>query len=165
MIKRYNQFVNERVNEEFEGEFPDTNQQESELAARELEGELDEFEGEVSDNLDMEEEEQMEEEGGDLYQRKLQELANILGTEVEDGKLMYDGKKIIFPSETEMYHVGNKKFKTADEVVNFLEGGSNEIKADEPAVEPEMNLEEEPELELQESKSYRNSRKFNKRKK
>lgn len=159
MIKRYNQFVNERVNEEFEEEFPDTNQQESDLAARDLEGELDEFEDVPNDSLDTEEE-QMEEEGGDLYQRKLEELANLLGTNVEDGKIMYDGKKIIFPSETEMYHVDNKKFKTADEVVNYLEGGSNV----EAAVEPEMSLEEEPELQLQESKSYRNSRKFNKRK-
>lgn len=150
MIKKYNQFVNERVNEEFEEEFPDTNQQESDLAARDLEEEIDEFEDVPNDSLDTEEE-QMEEEGGDLYQRKLEDLANLLGTEVVDGKIMYDGKKIIFPSETEMYHVGNKKFKTAEEVVSFLEG-SNEV----PVSEPEM--------QLQESKSYRNSRKFNRRK-
>ena len=164
MIKRYNQFVNERVNEEFEEEFDeiDTNQQESDLAARDLEEELGETD--VEANFD-DEEEQMEEEGGDLYQSKLQEVATKLGVEVEDGKVMYNGKKIIFPSETEMYHVGGKKFKTSDEVVDYLEGSTDLENTPNMEIGEESNdLVEEPEMELQESKSYRNTRKFNKRK-
>lgn len=146
MIKKYGQFVNTRVNEEFEQEFDeiDTNQQELGL-----EDELDNIETE--DSFD-DEEEQMEEEGGDIYQSRLKEVAGKLGVEVEDGKVMYNGKKIIFPSETEMYHVGGKKFKTADEVVNYLESENTEVP------------QEEMELELQESKSYKTTRKFNRRK-
>lgn len=162
MIKKYNQFVNQRLNEEFDEEFDeiDTNQQESDLANRDLEQEMGDFEDVEISDFDGEEEEQPEEESGDIYQSKLQELADALGAEVEDGKIMYDGKKIIFPSETEMFHVDGKKFKTADEVVNYLNGSIEE--------RPEMervpsDLVEEPEMELQESKSYRNSRKFNKR--
>ena len=162
MIKKYNQFVNQRLNEEFDEEFDeiDTNQQESDLANRDLEQEMGDFEDVEISDFGGEEEEQPEEESGDIYQSKLQELADALGAEVEDGKIMYDGKKIIFPSETEMFHVDGKKFKTADEVVNYLNGSIEE--------RPEMervpsDLVEEPEMELQESKSYRNSRKFNKR--
>ena len=39
---------------------------------------------------------------------------------VEDGKVRYEGKEIIFPSETEMYHVDRKKFETIEEVLNYL---------------------------------------------
>ena len=125
MIKRYNQFVEERINEELDIDAEiDTNEQEAELAERDLEQELDEFEGEgeIEGNLDYDEEEQMEEEGGDIYAARLQEVADKLGCEVTGSKVMCDGKKIMFPSETEMYHVDNKKFKTADEVVEYLRG-------------------------------------------
>jgi len=163
MIKKYNQFLNERLGEEFEEEFPDTNQQESDLAARDLEGEISDFGDETSANLDMEEEEQPEEEG-DIYQSRLQELANNLGVEVEDGKIMYNGKKIIFPSETEMYHVDNKKFKTSQEVISYLEGGSVEGGSIHRPQLPKNEIpQEEMELELQESKSYKYTRKFNKK--
>lgn len=164
MIKRYNQFVNGRVNEEFEQEFEqefdeiDTNQQESDLASRDLEEEMSEFEEEQP------EEEQPEEEGGDLYQSRLQEVANALGVQVENGKVMYNGKKIIFPSETEMYHVGGKKFKTAEEVINYLEGDSMENQEKMERVPSDLVENPEMELELQESKSYRNTRKFKRRK-
>jgi len=162
MIKKYNQFVSERINEEFDQEFDeiDTNQQESDLAARDLEEEMAGMEDENRFN-DFEEEEQPEEEG-DIYQNRLQELADALGVEVEDGKVMYNGKKIIFPSETEMFHVDGKKFKTAEEVVNYLEG-SVEERPDMERVPSDLVEDPEMELELQESKSYKNTRKFNKR--
>lgn len=156
MIKRYNQFVKENMDlntgfEEEEGDF-----------SPELGDELgyDEEEGQNVVTDEYEEEEQPEEEG-DIYQNKLQELSSALGTEVEDGKIMYNGKKIIFPSETEMFHVDGKKFKTVEEVVNYLEGSE-----ERPSTQMERDLVEEPEmeLELQESKSYKNTRKFNKRK-
>jgi len=156
MIKRYNQFVKENMDlntgfEEEEGDF-----------SPELGDELgyDEEEGQNIVTDEYEEEEQPEEEG-DIYQNRLQELSSALGTEVEDGKIMYNGKKIIFPSETEMFHVDGKKFKTVEEVVNYLEGSE-----ERPSTQMERDLVEEPEmeLELQESKSYKNTRKFNKRK-
>lgn len=156
MIKKYNQFVKENMDlntgfEEEEGDF-----------SPELGDELgyDEEEGQNVVTDEYEEEEQPEEEG-DIYQNRLQELSSALGTEVEDGKIMYNGKKIIFPSETEMFHVDGKKFKTVEEVVNYLEGSE-----ERPSTQMERDLVEEPEmeLELQESKSYKNTRKFNKRK-
>jgi hypothetical protein len=157
MIKKYSQFVSKRVNEEFEQEFDefDTNQQDSDIE---------------SDNIEVEnrfgEEEQMEEEGGDIYQSRLKEVADKLGVEVEDGKVMYNGKKIIFPSETEMYHVDGKKFKTSDEVVKHLEQGTTKSNSDRlPKFNNKQVPKEEMELELQESKSYKNTRRFkNKRK-
>jgi hypothetical protein len=87
-----------------------------------------------------------------------------LGVEVEDGKIMYNGKKIIFPSETEMYHVDNKKFKTSQEVISYLEGGSVEGGSIHRPQLPKNEIpQEEMELELQESKSYKYTRKFNKK--
>jgi len=183
MIKKYNQFVNERVNEEFSDidneENIDTNQQEAELANNDLEDELNDFESEVEDSEEQvsSEEEEMEEEGGDVFASKLQEVADKLGSEVTNGKVEYNGQKIIFPSETEMFHVGNKKFKTADEVVSFLEGDSDRnadeeadnMKLDTPPSEmgegeadreaDEMD-EDERYSNMRESKSYKNTRKF-----
>jgi hypothetical protein len=107
MIKRYNQFV-KQVNENIEE--PSFEETEGRLAAQDLEAELDNFE------------EEEEEEAGDIYQKRLQEVADLLGVEVIDNKVIFNNEEIIFPSETEMYHVGKKKFKTADEVVKYLQG-------------------------------------------
>lgn len=128
MIKRYNQFV-KGVNENIdESSFEET---EGKLAAQDLEDENDykdlSMYNPYYDDKDSVEEE--EEEAGDIFQNKLQELASLLGEEVEDGKVIHNGKEIIFPSETEMYHVEKKKFKTAEEVVNYLSmGQKNESK-------------------------------------
>lgn len=109
MIKRYNQFVNGRINENIE-------EVEADLDT-DLEQDLDQ----ELDNLPAEDiEEEEEEEAGDIYANRLQEVAELLGTQVEGGKVNFEGKEIIFPSETEMYHVDKKKFKTAQEVVNYL---------------------------------------------
>lgn len=107
MIKRYNQFV-KQVNENIEE--PSFEETEGRLAAQDLEAELDNFE------------EEEEEEAGDIYQKRLQEVADLLGVEVIDNKVIFNNEEIIFPSETEMYHVGKKKLKTADEVVKYLQG-------------------------------------------
>jgi hypothetical protein len=130
MIKRYNQFIKE--NDEFMEE-PSFEETEGRLAEEDLEQEPIQSE-----------EAGEEEEAGDIYTNRLKELAEKLGTEVVDGKIDYNGQTIIFPSETEMYHVGKKKFKTADEVVEFLEGSENKT---QELPEPE---------EVAESKSYKN---------
>ena len=99
MIKRYNQFVKQRINENID---------------------MEEEVMEMEDEMDSEMED--EEEGFDIYKTKMEELAKMLGTEVDEtNKISYEGKEIIFPSETEMYHVDKKKFKTAQEVVDYLE--------------------------------------------
>jgi hypothetical protein len=112
-----------------------------------------------------------EEEGGEYQgQILLNQLANELGTEVEaDGSINYEGKKINFFSETEKFHVDNKKFSTAEEVVAYL-GGSNEAPEhthnheheEEPSFdETEGDLARrdlEDEIGAFESKSYRHTR-------
>lgn len=144
MIKKYNQFVKENIDEEIIDDI-DTNQQEAELANRDLEEEfadVEEFdevpvrsednltdtqviiddEEEFTDEPELEEDgfEGEEEEGGDIYTNKLRELANDLGAEVVGNKINYEGKTIIFPSETEKYHVDKKKFRTKEEILNYL---------------------------------------------
>ena len=164
MIKKYKQFIKEDF---------DTNQQESDLANRDLEDEyadipddeLDigyedqdgnavdkdgnpsleeppslgnkpfrqddpnasDFQG--GDRFDTEEHTPLEEEGyegeeeedeGDVYINSLQDLANELGNEVVDKAIQYEGKTIIFPSETEKFHVDRKKFNTLEEVLKYL---------------------------------------------
>lgn len=120
MIKKYNQFIKENDDFMEESSFEET---EARLAAEDLEKEMDTFNNEPDNS------EEFEEEVEDLYASKLQELADKLGTEVVNGKVEYKGKTIIFPSETDMYHVDDKKFETSDDVVNYLEGGLNESKS------------------------------------
>jgi hypothetical protein len=115
-----------------------------------------------------------EEEGNDVYTANLQKLASMLGTEVEDNSINYEGHKIIFPSETEMYHiVGDKnKFKTAQEVIDYLESSTSSKMTPEEENEMTGEIEGERNIGLDdidedefekgddafESKSYRVSR-------
>jgi hypothetical protein len=163
MIKRYNQFVKERIDENideeedlgfathdgsFDGDDSDFDEMDDEISnSRELPIEVEE------DNFGEE-----EEEGGDIYSAKMNQLAQVLGTEVTDkNTIEYDNKQIIFPSETEMFHVDNKKFKTVEEVANYLEGGSVEGGSIHRPQLPKNEIPQE-EMELQESKSYRAKR-------
>ena len=114
MIKRYNQFIKENTNEDINGEEFDKN------LNLDLDQDLDQDLDDQDDFDDYEDDDLEEEEGADLYKNKLNELAKLLGVEVNNGKIEYKGKQIIFPSETEMYHVGNKKFRTTEEVITFL---------------------------------------------
>jgi len=164
MIKRYNQFVQGKVNEEFEmntQEAPIVDMPEAEEAPL---NELPEVEEDPETELP-------EEEGGEYQgQILLNQLANELGTEVDaDGSINYEGKKINFYSETEKFHVDNKKFSTAEEVVNYL-GGSNESPEHTHTHEEEPSFDEtegdlahrdlEDEIGAFESKSYKSTRKF-----
>ncbi len=111
-----------------------------------------------------------EEEGSDLYTNKIQELADLLGVEAENGYVVYNGKKIMFPSETEKYQIeGVKKgFSTAEEVVTELEKDSTPNIEDTDVEDRALETEEEitslkddesiEEIEEFESKSYKNSR-------
>lgn len=112
MIKRYNAFVKGKVNEKFAmNEEP-----------------MDEPMNEpMEEPMNEPMEEPMEEEGSEyMGGQMLQNLADSLGTEVVDNSVEYNGKKVNFYSETEMFHVDKKKFKTVEEVVDYLEGGAFE---------------------------------------
>jgi len=159
MIKRYNEFVSGKVNEEF-----DMDAMEAPIVEEPIADTESEVEAPVADELP-------EEEGGEYQgQILLNQLANELGTEVDaDGSINYEGKKINFFSETEKFHVDGKKFSTPEEVVNYL-GGSNEspehIHTHEHEEEPSFDESEgdlarrdlEDEMGTFESKSYRHTR-------
>jgi uncharacterized protein (DUF736 family) len=83
-----------------------------------------------------------EEEGGEYQgQILLDQLANELGTEVNaDGSINYEGKKINFYSETEKFHVDNKKFSTVEEVINYL--GSTSMATGDSNMEMSMGVDE-----------------------
>jgi hypothetical protein len=62
-----------------------------------------------------------EEEAGDYHGSiGMKKIAKALGGELQGNEIMHDGHKINFFSETEMYHVDRKKFKTPEEVIGFM---------------------------------------------
>jgi hypothetical protein len=161
MIKRYNQFINDKTNEEFvfskeqETTKPATPVVEPgvrpAVEPRPAPPALIPDEG--NSPLESPAKAEMEEEAGDMYAQKLQELADHLGTEVKDNKIDYMGHIITFPSETEKYHIeGVKKaFNTAEEVVAELEKHKD--------VQTDIDEDEYEKGDLAfESKSYRHTR-------
>ena len=156
MIKKYNQFVKGKVNEEFEmvepGTKPVTAPPTTTPDTRPTRP------GVVPTTIPSEEDAPLaryeeEEEGGEYIGKKMMnDLASELGTEIEeDGSINYNGKKINFYSETEKFHVDRKKFDTVEQVVDYLQGGSTERVA--PKLEEEDRI--DPEFE---AKSYKFSR-------
>lgn len=158
MIKRYNEFVGGKVNEELEmGNFEETPIIEEPVTDDDT-SEVDSTEAELP-----------EEEGGEYQgQILLNQLADELGTEVgTDGSINYEGKKINFYSETEKFHVDNKKFSTAEEVINYLgsttmSSNDEDEMTDEIEGERKVGLDEVEDFEDDafESKSYKHTRKF-----
>lgn len=137
MIKKYNQFVDSKANEEFT--FSDTAQTpvrpdvrpgvkpEEEITPSKpspFKRNRPSVEPQPKANLEMEMED--EEVEVDKYTHALRKLAEALGSEYNESDkfVMVDGKKVIFPPETEKYHVeGIKKpFATLEDVVSHFEG-------------------------------------------
>lgn len=174
-IKRYDQYIKEskKINEfrfteeEEANELPEGEDMGSEDAVDDMGGIAPETDGEediIEDTIEPESEIEFgeEEEGGQyIGQKMIGELADRIGGKVMDNAVLFNGKKINFFSETEMFHVDGKKFKTVDEVIDYLSPNRNDL-PDELEEEPEMDhideLEEEP--VLAEKKSYRQTRKF-----
>lgn len=181
MIKKYNQFVDDKVNEEFNfgaapAPAPSPNTSPSPTTRPSTPSKPEPRPNAPSPipgkrvspipapakafiEADMEEE---AEEVGDVYRNKLKELADALGVELTNDKtVIYNSKKIYYPSETDKYHVeGVKKpFNTLDEVVSFLksDGSNTEIEQDDYKYEDDLFIEDEFE-----SKSYKKLRKFKK---
>jgi hypothetical protein len=180
-IKKYFEYVKESkksLNEDFGNFDQDINQEELEQDFENEPTDLDmpigderpdEFSDDLSDEFSEEpinqfdsevsSEEEVEEEGSEYYGRTmLTELGDKLGAEVIDGSIIYNGKNINFYSETDSFHVDKKKFKTVEEVVDYLTDVPAELPTD-MSVEAPVN-EEEP--VIAESKSYKVTRKFNK---
>ena len=200
IIKNYEQYIkeNKKVNEDIE-EFDDVpeNEMDSDDPLNQgIEEETPEFTDEMPEGdlppteIDIDEEvptieNEFEEEGegeeeGHQYKgnQMIAKLADILGTEPTGNSIEYNGKRINFFSETEMYHVDRKKFATAEEVAEYLNSTgeqpsevTNEPIAAEPMEEPmgepmePISSEEEvgePMMmgESKSHKSYRKTRKF-----
>ena len=131
MIKKYNQFVESKVNEEFEMAEPMVKPSQPEVAPGTTErpserpGSPSPIRRERTSPIpapakaELEEE---EEEGGQYIGKKMMsDLSNQLGVDIdEDGSINYNGKKINFYSETEKFHVDRKKFDTVEDVVNYV---------------------------------------------
>jgi hypothetical protein len=159
MIKRYQQCVEGKVNEDVYMASPQTAPTPTETPTETPTRPRPTAPGIVPTEIPAEQDaplaqygEEEEEEGGQyIGQKMMAELAEKLGAEVVDGAIEYNGQKVNFYSETEMFHIGKKKFKTTDQVVTYLE-------ANEPAkVEAEKEGEIIPEFE---SKSYKFTRKL-----
>lgn len=176
MIKRYNQFVKENINEDFQMAEPATEpapapttkpgtKEEPTQDPSEKPGKPSPFKKDRKSPIPAPSKAHVEEEIGE-YQgtRMLKELSDIIGAQLnDDNSIDYEGKKINYFSEDEKFHIGKEKFDTVDDVVDYLESGiSNETDIedyddDSIDMEDEFIEEEEPEEVYQnESKSYRN---------
>jgi hypothetical protein len=158
MIKKYNQFVKGRVNEDYDFEV------ESPVAPidytmGETENQLDNPPAEITlDPESTEVVEEEEEEEVNKYETALKELADAAGVEFVKGsnKVIINGKEVTFPSETEKYHItGVKKGLTSiEDVLANVGGRSNESPIN--SIKDEQALEDE--MGTFESKSYKNTR-------
>ena len=108
ILKKFENYIKEEL---------DINPEADEISPEDLEAASDKYD-ELKDEDDSDD--MLEEEDEYIGHKLLEELAKKLGTEVVDNQVEYNGEKINFYSETEKFHVGKKKFKTADEVVDYL---------------------------------------------
>jgi hypothetical protein len=161
MIKRYNQFVKGKLNEDYGMEA------ELEAPVRDLPS-LGGRPPITPTNIETESEFEGEEEevATDKYELALQSLADAAGVEFKTGQksVVIDGKEITFPAETEKYHIkGLKKgFTTVEDVLSNL-GDQSTLSSDRnQEVRDEMSsLKDETLLddsEQFESKSYKSKR-------
>ncbi len=181
MIKRYNQFVKEnKTNEEFDYEMeapvmpyqsdakpaPITKPDTTERPAPTRPTPFPTTRPATEPGTKAEFQEEDEEVAVDKYSTALQKLADLAGVEFDASSksVTINGKKVIFPTETEKYHVDGvkKPFPTAEEVIQYFESDSRAQSPERQEVKDEMtSLKDEEFLdsgEQFESKSYKNKR-------
>ena len=178
MVKRYNQFIKEnKLNEEFEMDAPvamprtspttpevkpDVTEKPTTAPTKPSPFRRDKPSTEPDTKAEVEMED--EEVGMDKYTFALKSLADAAGVEYnpEDKSVTIEGKKVIFPTETEKYHVeGVKKpFATVEEVLAYFESDSRANTPQRQEVRDEMSSIKDEEVldsgEQFESKSYKN---------
>lgn len=155
IVRKFNEFVKNRVNEDVEPiENPTADSPELEVG---LDATAAAEADDQSNLIDEPEENWEEEESGEYEGTKLmKELAEVLGAEVTNNEIDYNGHKIHYYSETEAFHVDRKKFENIEEVVAYLEGEGEQHNHSHEN-EPELENELEPALESRRFK--RNKRK------
>ena len=125
LVRKFNDFVKNRVNENIEP-IENPTDESPELEAG-VDATLDAEAKDQSNLIDEPEANWEEEESGEYQGTKLmKELAEMLGAEVTNNEIDYNGHKIHYYSETEAFHVDRKKFDNIEEVVAYLEGESEE---------------------------------------
>jgi hypothetical protein len=123
-LKKYNQYIKEDLTP-MSGDIENdmTGESEGEIKVGQ-DNEFMDYDGDDASTLignNMNDDDQEEEEGNEYEGTKLmKDLAEKLGAEISNNSIEYNGKKINFFSETESFHVDNKKFKTADDVLKYL---------------------------------------------
>jgi hypothetical protein len=123
-LKKYNQYIKEDLTP-MSGDIENdmTGESEGEIKVGQ-DNEFMDYDGDDASTLignNMNDDDQEEEEGNEYEGTKLmKDLAEKLGAEISNNSIEYNGKKITFFSETESFHVDNKKFKTADDVLKYL---------------------------------------------
>lgn len=154
MIKKYNQFVKGKINENYEME-ADIDAPIKDLPI--------ETPSKLPVDIDSEFEGEEEEVAVDKYESALQSLADAAGVEFESGQksVVIDGKEVTFPAETEKYHIKGikKSFSTPEDVLANLGGQSKTPNQKEQEIKDEMSSIKDEEVldssEQFESKSYK----------
>jgi hypothetical protein len=147
VVRKFNEFVKKRINENvdsMENPYDMSPELETGMDAT-RDAEMDDQSNLIDEpekNFEEEEEEEDEYKGNQL----MNELADILGVEVINNQIDYNGHEIHFYSETENFHIDNMRFENIEEVVAYLEGEDQETT-------PKMEL--EPALE---SRRFKNKR-------
>lgn len=64
----------------------------------------------------------------DKYEMALNDILDRLpGSYIENRTVHFEDKEIIFPSETDTYHIDSKQFKTPEEVVDYLKSNGYDL--------------------------------------
>jgi hypothetical protein len=125
LVRKFNDFVKNRINENIEP-IENPTDESPELEAG-IDATLDAEAKDQSNLIDEPEANWEEEESGEYQGTKLmKELAEMLGAEVTNNEIDYNGHKINYFSETEAFHVDRKKFDNIEEVVAYLQGEGEE---------------------------------------
>jgi hypothetical protein len=159
MIKRYNQFVKGKLNEDYGMEA------ELEAPVRDLPS-LGGRPPITPTNIETESEFEGEEEevATDKYELALQSLADAAGVEFKSGEksVVINGREVTFPAEDEKYHIkGVKKgFSSVDDVLANLGGEATsntrgEVRDEMSSIKDEEVLDSGEQFE---SKSYKSKR-------
>ena len=184
-IKKFDEFISSKTNEdidsietpeildEFESEDDQTNTvdrmeiPDDELSIMDEQPEDDDLENtsEIEEPIESNYEE--EESGEYRGTVMMNQLAEMLGSEVINNEIKYDGKEINYYSETDKFHVDGEKFETPEEVMNYLNGRNDttEITNNEDEIfgehETELDVPAEEEIEeVIESKKIKGFRNF-----
>ena len=182
MIKRYNQFVNGKTNEEFRfdneesvptlpslggtKQAPVTKPGTTERPAPTRPTPFPTTRPNTEPGTKAEFEGEEEEVAVDKYEMALQQLADLAGVEFNPGDktVIIDGKEVTFPAETEKYHIKGvkKSFTTPEDVLANLGGAQNvptergqEVKDEMTSIKDEEVLDPSEQFE---SKSYKYKR-------